>query len=184
MRLRIYDPKVLAIDLRHRRFGYAVYEGHRDLLDWGVRVYRSTGEQEIELLGKRLLSLFQLFEPSIVVLKRERWDLSKSNELMRSLVETVEDLARMRSIQIKLVREADLRETFRPFECRSREEIAEVLTRIFPPLAVSLPPKRRRWESEHPRMTVFDAIALGLSYWHRPSSDPPPPWDDLPTTES
>jgi hypothetical protein len=63
------------------------------------------------------------------------------------------------------VPQSDIDVAFTPLGFRTREEIAEALTRIFPELIWHLPPKRKIWQSEHPRMTVFDAIALGLTYW-------------------
>jgi hypothetical protein len=36
---------------------------------------------------------------------------------------------------------------------------------MFPELLWKLPPKRRIWESEHPIMAMFDAVALGFAYW-------------------
>ena len=59
MKLLIYDPIVLAIELRHRQFGYAVYRGHRQLLDWGIRVYPAVGEIEAAMASKRLIALFK-----------------------------------------------------------------------------------------------------------------------------
>jgi hypothetical protein len=53
--------------------------------------------------------------------------------------------------------------------CETRDEIAAVLARLFLDLHWRLPPKRRAWQSEHPRMAMFDAIALGLAYWQHQS---------------
>ena len=79
MSLRIYDPVVLAIDLRHRRFGYAVFEGHRMLRDSGLRVYRAVGEEEAEMASRRLDVLLKSFSPSAIVVKKERWDRAQTN---------------------------------------------------------------------------------------------------------
>ena len=42
-----------------------------------------------------------------------------------------------------------------------------MVARMFPELLWKLPPKRKIWESEHPIMTMFDAIAMGFAYWQR-----------------
>jgi hypothetical protein len=34
-------------------------------------------------------------------------------------------------------------------------------------LAAKLPPKRKCWESEDYRMSIFDAVALGVAYFAR-----------------
>jgi hypothetical protein len=175
MNLRIYDSKILAIDLRHRRFGYAVFEGHRTLHDSGLRVYRAVGKEEAEMASNRLAVLLQSFAPSAIVIKRERWDRAQTSHHIRSLVEVVTRVASAHSVSICLIRHDDVRQTFRNLGCETREEIAAVLARIFPELHWRLPPKRRAWQSEHPRMAMFDAVALGLAYWQHQSYKLPAP---------
>jgi hypothetical protein len=171
MKLRIYDPRILAIDLRHRRFGYAVYEGHKRLLDWGVCVYPAVGDVEIEMMKKRLGELRRLFSPSSIVIKQERWDKAHTDAHMRLLVAVIALEASNVSIPICLVDDENVRTTFRNLGCETKDEVAAVLARIFPELVWSLPPKRRAWDSEHSSMTIFDAIALGLTYWQHPSAE-------------
>jgi len=175
MNLRIYDPVILAIDLRHRRFGYAVFEGHRMLRDSGLRVYRAVGEAEAAMASKRLAVLLKLFSPSAIVVKRERWDRAQTNSHIKSLVEVMIRVASAHSVPIFLIEQDDVRKTFSNMGCETRDEIAAALARIFPELVWRLPPKRRAWQSEHPRMAMFDAIALGLAYWQHRSIKLPVP---------
>ena len=42
--------------------------------------------------------------------------------------------------------------------------IATALVPAFPELMVGLPPKRKPWQTEDSRMSIFDAVALGLAY--------------------
>jgi hypothetical protein len=84
-------------------------------------------------------------------------------------------VASAHSISIFLIKDDDVRQTFRNMGCETRDEIAVALARIFPDLLWKLPPKRRAWQSEHPRMAMFDAIALGLAYWQHQSTKLPAP---------
>jgi len=44
--------------------------------------------------------------------------------------------------------------------------VAQTLAAQFPvELGKRLPPKRRPWMSEDPRMDIFDAVALAASVW-------------------
>ena len=174
MRLRIYDPRILAIDLRPRRFGYALFEGPRTLLDWGICEYLSSGEGRGEIAGRRLAALLRICSPSAVILKTERWDSANTSPSGRSLIEAISRETSARSIPICLLEQNKLRKTFLNLQCETKEEIASALTRIFPELLWKLPPKRQIWQSEHPRMTMFDAIALGLAYWQHSSTQLPP----------
>ncbi len=173
MKLRIYDPTILAIDLRHRRLGYAVFEGHRMLRDSGLRVYRATGKTEAAMASKRIAVLLKLYSPSVIVIKQERWDRARTSIHIRSLVAVMNHVASAYSTPIFLVAHDDVRMTFRNMGCETRDEIAAALARIFPELAWRLPPKRLFFQSEHPRMAMFDAIALGLAYWQHESTQMP-----------
>jgi hypothetical protein len=174
MKLRIYDQTILAIDLRHRRLGYAVFRGHRTLVDAGLRVYRAVGDVEAAMANKRLVALLESFSPSAIVIKKERWDRAEISSHIRSLVMVMMDVALAHSLPICLVGDDDVRSTFRNLGCETRDEIASALSRIFPELHLKLPPRRRPWQSEHPRMAMFDAVALGLAYWQHESTTLPP----------
>jgi hypothetical protein len=52
--------------------GYAVFEGHRLLRDFGVRVYRAVGDAEATMASKRLTVLLKSFSPSVIVVKKGR----------------------------------------------------------------------------------------------------------------
>jgi hypothetical protein len=174
MHLRIYDPTLLAIDLRHRRFGYAVFEGHKQLLDCGVRVYPAVGDAEAQMAQKRLAALLGLFSPSAIVLSKERVDRALFNSQMRAVVETVRREAADNAIPIYVLEQSRVRETFFNLGCNNKDEIASALARIFPELHWNLPPKRALGDPEHSRTTVFDAIALGLAYWQHSCARLPP----------
>jgi hypothetical protein len=47
----------------------------------------------------------------------------------------------------------------------NKYEVASALARQFPDLALRLPPKRKCWQSEHYRMGIFDAAAVGVAYF-------------------
>jgi hypothetical protein len=165
MKLRIYDPRILAIDLRHRRFGFAVFEGHRNLVGWGARLYPATGEPEVAMMSERLTALLKLYSPSAIVTTQERWDRALISGHICSLEEEILRLAAIHSIAIHAIRQAQVRQSFQNLGCETRFQTAASLTRIFPELLPRLPLARRLWDSEHSSMTIFDAVALGLAYW-------------------
>lgn len=167
MRLRIYDPVVLALDLRHRRFGYAIFQGHRTLLEWGQRVYPAVGEAERNLAQRRIAKLLNGFAPDLILLKQERWDRGHTDHHLSYPLTALQAEAQRHGIPIRLIPENSVRSAFEVFGCRTKHEIAATLASLFPELLRSLPPPRKAWQAEHPRMTGFDAVALGIAYWHR-----------------
>jgi hypothetical protein len=162
MPLRIYDPRVLAIDLRNRRSGFAVFEGPRNLLDSGTTVLSSV---QAEFVMNRFSDLLRMSLPSIIVVRKDRWENMSSDSSARHSIEMLTRESESREIQIRVLEKNAMSATFRNLGCATKAEITTALARIFPELVWQLPPRRMAWESEHPRQSVFDAIALGLAYW-------------------
>jgi hypothetical protein len=82
-----------------------------------------------------------------------------------SLVAVLAEESDSRQLQIRLLAQDSLNSTFRSLGCVTKVEISSALARIFPELVWQLPPEEKPWESEHPRQSAFDAIAIGLAYW-------------------
>lgn len=167
MRLRIYDPVVLAFDLRHRRFGYAVFQGRKTLLEWGQRVYPAVGERERELAQRRIGKLLDGFAPDLILLKQERWERGHADVHLIHPLTALQDEAQRHTIPVRLIRDQAIRNAFSVFGCKTKYDIATTLASVYPELLRSVPPPRKPWNSEHPRMAVFDAIALGAAYWYQ-----------------
>jgi hypothetical protein len=102
------------------------------LLDWGVRVYPALGDAETTMVSKRLIALLKLFAPSIIVIKKERWDKAATNTNMGVVVDIVKQEAFSHAIPILSVTDDNVRRTFLNFRCDTRDEIAAALARIFP----------------------------------------------------
>lgn len=165
MKLRIYDPVVLALDLRHRRLGYAAFQGHRTLLEWGQRYYPAVGDAERAIAQKRLSKLLGGIAPDLILMKQERWDRAHADAHLANPIAALQDEAIRHSVPIRLIQDGVIRSVFNTFGCHTKPEIAAALATIFPELLSRIPPPRKAWQTEHPRMSVFDAVALGLAYW-------------------
>ncbi len=167
MALRIYDPRVLAIDLRLHRSGFALYEGPRRLLDHGTTVVPF---ERTENSTSRFLDLLKISSPSVIVVRKERWDDITANPQAKRLATLLTEACDTRGIEIRLLEQDAMRATFRNLNCKTKAEISAALSRFFPNLVWQLPPERRIWDSEHPHQSMFDAIALGFAYWQQPTS--------------
>jgi hypothetical protein len=127
------------------------------------------------MANKRLESLLKLFSPSAIVVKKERWTEHKRAPILSLSSNVLTRVASAHSLPIFLINREKVRKTFRNMGCETRDEIAAALARIFPELVWRLSPKRRAWQSEHPRMAIFDAVALGLVYGQYHSTTLPIP---------
>ncbi len=147
--------RVLALDPTHRGFGFAVLEGPDRLVDWGVKTVR--GNKQAGCLRK-IRELFQLYQPTVVVLEDCARRGSRRCPRVRRLIKRIHFFAIKNGIKARVVSRARVRKAFAP--ASTKHEIAVALAAHFPELAPLLPPPRKPWMSEDCRMNVFDAVAL------------------------
>ncbi len=161
--------RVLALDLRPRSFGFVIFEGPDQLLDWGVKVFRELAGRPIPA-GKRLAPLLVEFQPAVVLLKS-----SVREKLRRKLhLEDVLDAIQLEGegrISVRLISPDRTRRMF-PGAVRSKDDLAARVAARFPDLAWKLPPRRKVWQREHYRMSIFDAAALALAYYDSAPDEP------------
>jgi hypothetical protein len=167
--------RILAIDPRPQQFGYAIFEGPKRLLDRGACFFRRGGNDGAIAARMRVSKLSKVFLPSAIVVKRIGHNLSRNNPSIEVVLTAIRQEASARSIPVYLIARREVREAFRGFRCTNKYQIASILVSIFPELLWKLPPERKFYESEHPNMSVFDAIALGYTFWHCGDADVSPP---------
>jgi hypothetical protein len=156
---------VLAIELRLSRFAYAVYEGPRHLLDWGGRACPTS--RGANLAAQRVAELLRLFHPAVLVIKKDCRGAASNKATVERIAARIRGEASIRSIPFSALCPEEVRQVFSRFDVETKDDVAAVLTGMFPELLWELPRRRRKWDNEHPRMAVFDSIALGFAYFER-----------------
>jgi len=160
MKKRKSLSRILALDLHPGRFGYVVLEDFTELLDWGVRRnYRGPKPWRTVLIQKRLSSLLNQWQPSLVLMN----EVTRFSPQIRRMVTVIRKEARRRRLMVKLIGRAAVSGTFGEGRPIRKDEIASLLAECFPVLRCELPPQRKIWESEHYRISIFDAAALAVS---------------------
>ena len=153
--------RILALDLHPRSFGYVVVENPSRLLDWGVCSYRGKQGAGNVLVRKRVRQLLNLWRPAALVLENPLQKSQRPNRKKDKLIDlliVMEAKSRRIIVRVSVKRAADQGKILTKYENARR--VAE----HFPVLTRELPPKRRAWESEHYRMSIFDAAALLFSH--------------------
>jgi hypothetical protein len=159
--------RILAVDLSTRGFGYAIFEGPRRLLDWGVTDIR-TDKERVAL--QKIEELIRRYEPAVLVVEDCGHTGSRRNLRIRRLTEQVLALVRRSGIRGCALPGVAVYQQFSKRGAQTKYDIASTLARQFPALTLRLPPKRKPWQSEDSRMSIFDAAALGYTYlarWRR-----------------
>jgi hypothetical protein len=151
--------RILAVEIRADRLGYAVFETPKQLRDFGACWFESTATAKL-----RLARLLRLSRPNLLVLRGPSVRYRKRNRGRRRILRIVRREARKLSISIASIPEARLNSFFALFGCRDKYSVAGLMAEWFPEISWRLPSKPKFYEPEPRALLYFDSIALGAVY--------------------
>lgn len=147
----------MAIAPVSRGFGYAVFEGAEQLIDWGTKQVAHDKNPQSLL---RVAVLLQLYRPSVLVLEDYDGPGSRRAPRIRALIDTIRALAKGKRIRVVSYSRGQIRSAFPDEHRPTKEWIARTLATGFPELQPWLPKPKKLWQSEDARMAIFDAVSL------------------------
>ena len=160
MKSKSHKARTLAIEVRLRRVGFAVFEGPNRLLEWGIRRWGSDADPVMSVVD-RTAPLLALYSPSVVVLK----DLGRTNGTdRRNVIMAVKRKLVKNSSEVHMVKRAEVRKAFHQSGNRNKYQIASAIAEMYPDLKGKVPQKRKTWQPERYNAVLFDAIALALAH--------------------
>lgn len=177
----ILVKRILALDVRPRSFGYVVFKGPNHLLGWGVRSFRKIAAAGRVAVARKIVPVLEEFVPSVIVLKAPRFRANTKRSKLGSILDTITKEAKGHGIPVRTLNQKSVANSFAAQGASTKYEIASLLADRFPDLAWKLPPKRKPWQSEDYRMSIFDAAALGVVYFNRKASRRFPPQHPAPS---
>ena len=162
--------RILALDVHPRSFGYVVVETPNKLLDWGVRSHRHKGNSIDVLIRRRLKPLLELWRPTVVVLcnglSRQRTHQRRDRLLKRIASE-----AKNHQVAVRIIKKRPGTDAGKGL---TKYENARRVAEQFSVLQWKMPPKRKPWESEDYRMSIFTAATLAIAQLNITNSFPAP----------
>lgn len=154
---------IMAVFPNTRGFAYVVFEGPIASVDWGMVELRGKGRNRGCL--RRVAALLGRWQPNTLVLQ----DMSPSGTLRASRIRRINQaialLAEAQDIGVMAYSREQVREGFAAEGFPTKQRIAEAIAKRIPMFERLLPPPRKLWDSEHPRMGIFDAVALVLTFY-------------------
>lgn len=153
--------RVLAVDPGSHGFGYAVLEGPSRLVGWGTTDIRNDKDTAAIRRIDRLLSDYQ---PDVLVVEDSSHDSSRRSARTATLLTRMLEFSARAGVSGRRVSIAHMYRYFAKNGAKNKYAIAVALVERFPELLLKLPPKRKPWQSEDRRMSIFDAVALGVTY--------------------
>jgi hypothetical protein len=154
---------IMAVYPNSRGFAFVLFEGALAPLDWGLVEIR--GQDKNRECLRRIGVLFGSYEPAALILQEMAGDRAYRAQRIRSLNEAIATLAETQGISVFTYSRARVRECFEHLGAPTKQYIAEVIAKHIPAFERYLPPPRKRWRSEDFRMGLFDAAALGLTFF-------------------
>lgn len=153
---------VLAIDPTVRGFGYIVFDGVKNPADWGKAELRI---QKNRRSLARIKKLIDFYNPDVIVIEEPINSLRKKR--VEGLIAQIEKLAVNQEIKVRKYSRAEVQDVFTQFGASTKHEIATTIADWFSELALKLPEKRALGYAEDERYGIFDAAALGLTYYYK-----------------
>jgi len=155
-------PRVLAIYPTKEGFGFAVLEGPRILIDWGVKTAgHNTTARRLSLVAK----LLERYRPDLLAIEDLTAKCSRRGRRAKVLIERIVKLAAENDIAWRHISCRAVRQTFFHIGATTKDQIAKTIATQLPELAFSLPRPRKPWDSRAYSMSTFDATALALAYF-------------------
>lgn len=155
--------RVLALAPSARGVGYAYFEAPLSPIDWGLS--GTKGKNRNAAGFDMVRKLVERLQPDIIVLHEYALPGVRRSQRIRRLQHMIATYATAQVIEVRRYSRGDIKRAFGHFGAATRYEIAQVIAGQIHAFEHRLPPRRKMWMTEDPRMTLFEAVALALTYF-------------------
>jgi hypothetical protein len=154
---------VLAIHPTSRGFGWALFENPLVPVDWGIASVKAKRSARSLARFERLLNRY---EPKVVAFEEFDEHPARRAKRIQDLCRQMITLAGGRGLYTPIYSRETIRKSFEGSAVRTRRDIALSIAEQIEVFRHRLPRERKRWgESEDVRQSLFDAVALALTYF-------------------
>lgn len=171
MTARQYDELVLAIRPTPRGFAYTLFEAPLSPVDWGACEFKA--KHKNSATRDAVFKLCARYLPNTLVLEDRSQLTASCYGRVRRLQAMLAAMAREHNIDVACYSRSAIRSAFHHGEI-SRYEIAQAIAAFIPPLEPLMPPRRKIWQSDHPRLWLFDAASLAMTHFAAIAGAEPP----------
>lgn len=156
----------LALFVYSRGVGIAVMEDAMTVINACNVVVHRYPIQNRDLLNK-VKEKIDFYMPDVVILEDAKGYGSRKSKRVSKVIGLIEKYGLQKSLTIKKYSRNDIRYVFSSFGAHSKYQIAKVISQNVKQLPIKLPEKRKSHQPEHYSMTIFDAIALGITHYYQ-----------------
>lgn len=159
-KLHLQSPeRVLAIYLTYRGFGYVILDEPDVTVDWAhlnVIGHDNTvfANKITQLITNNAIDKVLTFGPN------------KRPTRIQENIKSLRSICKRQKTALKTFSKSEISNVFEAFGSYTKYERATLISKLLPDLLAKLPPKRRAWDSEDLRMSIFEAASLALVYFY------------------
>jgi len=166
MRARTPDDLILAVHATKKGYAFVLFEGPQSPFDWAISDFASTARNEKVVAS--VTRIIALNQPSVLVLEDTSERADRRTARIRRLYQLLVHVAHTHVIDVHRYPRKVVQQTFLSAGAKTKREVAQAIARQIPAFAPRLPYVRMPWMSQDSRQGLFDAAALGLTYYaHR-----------------
>jgi hypothetical protein len=169
---RIPEDLTLAIYATSKGFAYVLFHGPSAPFDWGIRGISNPSRNRKCL--EAISTIVEEYQPLSIVLEDTSDRESRRTSRIRRLYQSVIQLATANAIDVHGIEKVAIKRAFGSVGAVTKYEIAQAIAIQIPAFATRLPRARKPWMSQDERQCLFDAAALGITYFARETRSPYP----------
>jgi hypothetical protein len=154
--------RLLALEVRSRKIGFAVFEGPGRLLDWGVRSCSHPTRELPEVVAKRVRPLLVRYEPIALAVRNENQYSSQTAVRLRASITSIRKEATQCGVEFQLLKTRTRKHFLVQRGYCTKYQVAEMIGKSFEEFSWKVQPQRKAWHSESYHTIIFDAVATGL----------------------
>ncbi len=159
---------VLSIYPFTRGFAFVLFEGPESPFEWGVKEIKEKHKNTKTL--DEIKKLIDRYRPEVLVIEDLTNGESRRTSRIRKLYRMLAHLAAAEYVDLHRCKKSQIKECFGFAGASNKHEIAKAIAIQIPAFAHRIPPFRKPWMSEDSRQNLFDAAALGITYYARTGS--------------
>lgn len=154
---------VLALYPTTRGIGFVVMQSPLSPIDWGTRDAR--GKHKNAVCLKKVAALIEAHQPDAIALEDPTAKGSVRSARVIRLSTAIANLANGKGIDVHVYPRLRVHSLFAFYGAKTRHEIAVVIASQVSALERFLPPRRKLWQVESPRISIFNAAALAMTFF-------------------
>jgi hypothetical protein len=155
--------RILALHVTSGGFAYTALDGPGQLTDWGIKRFPK-GQKNQNCLAA-IEHLIIQHDPHAIVFEDTDEIGCRRSARVKHLLRMISKLADRVGVDTYCYPWQTVFEVFRDGKPDTRHDLALMIAVILPAIRKRLPPKRKAWLPQDPRQALFDASALGITFY-------------------